>query len=978
MEEITFTKESSSFLLIESEAFEGVRKVGATVSEDFAPVFGKPLTVISSASDAALLKNAAAGTTLVVAATLGKSPLLNSLISTKKFDDSIFYTKEYHTSGETNGHLLREVYSFSIMANPFSELSGVKNILLIAGSDKRGTIYGMFHLSELLGVSPWTWWSEVHPVQKNIFTITSKENVVSKEPSVELRGFFINDEWPAFGQFAFEKFGGFNAKLYEQVFLLLLRLKGNYLWPAMWTSSFPLDGPGLADEELADCYGIVIGFSHHEPCLRASEEWDKVKGKDTPYGTAWDFHTNSKGLTNYWRDGLKRSGKFEHTITVGMRGERDSILMATATLQDNINTLKDIIITQNKLIAENVNSNLSKTRRVLAVYKEVETYFAGDAHTEGLKSWSGLDGITCMLCEDNYGNMRMLPEADQKERNGGWGMYYHFDYHGAPVSYEWMNSSSLIKTNEQMVRAYEHGIKKIWIVNVGDIVGNELPLSYFTDLAYDFEKYRSPKAAESYCAKWVAQNFGEQLDCSTQLATCTEILEGCSKLNSQRKNEALNENIYHPCNFHEAERMYDSADALCKKADTLLKAIPSSCRDSFIALVYYPCVAELNLVKMHTAASRNALFASQGSLYANELAAIVQSCIARDGELKELFYKAAGGKWNHLADSAHTGFRTWNDEDWRWPVIHTVTPIAKSKMIVSFSNSSECTNGGFWNGRKTLVNDELTNQNVDTISLDVSNGGSTPFKYSATSSAAWLSFATDNSTSAGSAVSSASDASSSASSATSSASCPPSAANGTVVTHTRIFITVDRSKFTGTQTAEVKVTGSFGNEAPVCAKLSIIADNTDRSSLPKGTYVESQQFVSIDATKSPRNKAAFTFAITDASPSAYTARLYLEPANPASLTDTLSYRVDVNNVQGEVRSSIPQKYATDSSCSDWSQAVLANRRIVEYPITVQQGMNTLTFVPLSEGVVLTNVVLFASDTPPAPSYLPPPESYHLR
>jgi hypothetical protein len=992
MDEITFTKKNSSFLLIEGEAFEGVRKVGAAVSEDFAQVFGKPLTVISSASEFSSLNKAATGSTLVVAATLGKSQLLTSLINTRKFDDSVFYIKEDSTSGGTTNRLLREVYSFSIISNPFSELPGIKNILLIAGSDKRGTIYGMFHLSELLGVSPWTWWSEVHPVQKSIFSITSKDNSVSKEPSVELRGFFINDEWPAFGQFAFEKFGGFNAKLYEQVFLLLLRLKGNYLWPAMWTSSFPLDGPGLADEELADCYGIVIGFSHHEPCLRASEEWDKVKGKDTPYGTAWDFHTNSEGLTNYWRDGLKRSGKFEHTITVGMRGERDSILMATATLQDNINTLKDIITTQNKLIAENVNSNLSKTRRVLAVYKEVETYFAGDAHTEGLKSWSGLDGITCMLCEDNYGNMRMLPEADQEERNGGWGMYYHFDYHGAPVSYEWMNSSSLVKTNEQMVRAYEHGIKKIWIVNVGDIVGNELPLSYFIDLAYDFEKYRSPHAAESYIAKWVAQNFGEQLDCSTQLATCTEILTGSIKLNSQRKNEALNEGIYHPCNFHEAERMYDTADALCKKADDLLEEIPFSCRDSFIALVYYPCVAELNLVKMHTAASRNALFASQGSLYANELADIVQSCIARDGELKELFYKAAGGKWNHLADSAHTGFRTWNDEDWRWPVIHTVTPIAKSKMIVSFSNSSECTNGGFWNGRKILVNDELTNQNVNTISLDVSNGGATPFKYSATSSATWLSFATDDNTSAGStasvasgasspassAASAASGASSPASSAVSSTSCPSSSASGTVVTHTRIFITVDRSKFTGTQTTEVQVTGSFGNEAPVCAKLSIIADSTDRSSLPKGTYVESQQFVSIDATKAPCGKATFTFVITDASPSAYTARLYLEPANPASLNDTLSYRVDVNNVQGEARSSIPQKYATDSSCSDWSQAVLANRRIVEYPITVQQGMNTLTFVPLSEGAVLKHAVLFASSTPPAPSYLPPPESYHLR
>ena len=960
MKQITLSKVNHSCLVIEQSAFEGVRKVGAAVASDFAAVFGSELTVSKTLQETGTDgKSLSADDTVILAATLGKSKLLDDLISANLFSADVFYTAD--SSAPEGKRLLREVYSFSIIEHPFNDMPGIKSILLIAGSDKRGTMYGMFHLSELLGVSPWTWWSEVHPAKKESFTLSEKDELVSKEPSVELRGFFINDEWPAFGNFVFEKFGGFNAKMYENVFILLLRLKANYLWPAMWTSSFPLDGPGLADEELADCYGIVIGFSHHEPCLRASEEWDKVKGENTPYGTAWDFHTNAEGLANYWRDSLKRSGKFEHTITVGMRGERDSILMATATLQDNINTLKNIITTQNKLIAENVNSDLSKTRRVLAVYKEVETYFAGDEKTEGLKSWSGLDGITCMLCEDNFGNLRMLPEADQKNRNGGWGMYYHFDYHGDPISFEWMNSSSLVKTNDQMVRAYEAGIRKIWIVNVGDIVGNELPLSYFTDLAYDIEKYRSPKAAVSYTEQWIAQNFGTYLN-NAQLATCTEIINGSIKMNSQRRNEALNETIYHACHFHEAERMLSFADGLCKKADALLKEIPSTCYDSFIALIYYPCVAELNLVKMHTAAARNALLASQGSLFANEYASIIQSCIARDAELKDIYYKAANGKWNHFADSAHTGFRTWNDEDWRWPVIHTVTPIAKPKMIVSFSNSDEYTNGGFWNGRRVLVNDELTNQNINTISVDVSNGGATPFNFTVTSSVEWLKFEVDN-MSSGTPTSTSNDTT--------------AALTGSVTTHTRIIVTVDRTKFTGTQTADVKVTGSFGNEAPVAAKLLIVADSSNYASLPKGTFIESQGFVSADASSVASNTFSCYIA-TQNTPLAYTARLYLKPANPASLADTLGYRVDVNGTTGETRSCISKQYSTSGGCKEWAQMVLDNKRVVECPVSVHEGVNTISFVPLSGGVVLTHLVLFPTDNAPATSYLPPPESYVVK
>ena len=214
-------------------------------------------------------------------------------------------------------------------------------LLVIVGSDKRGTIYGMFALSEYLGVTPLVYFGDAAPAKCAAPVLGQEMETVSKEPSVRFRGFFINDEWPCFGNWAMSHFGGVNADMYALVFEFLLRMKGNYLWPAMWASSFPLDGPGSANEELADMYGVVMGYSHHEPC---SEEWDKVRGEGTRYGNEWNFYTNEQGLLNYWEDSLKRSGKYENIITIGMRGERDSSMLGDkATVEENVNLLKDII-----------------------------------------------------------------------------------------------------------------------------------------------------------------------------------------------------------------------------------------------------------------------------------------------------------------------------------------------------------------------------------------------------------------------------------------------------------------------------------------------------------------------------------------------------------------------------------------------------------------------------------------------------------
>ena len=412
--------EAATFLL-EEECYSGVAKIAEKVCGDVELVTGiRPVTRRISKT---YLDEQKESEYVVLVGTVGKSSVLEKLNGRVPLD-------------KIRGK--RESFLFQIVDN------GTKATLVIAGSDKRGTIYGLFHLSEYMGVSPWVHFSDVLPEKRKKLTLTEKDNMISREPSVKYRGFFINDEWPAFGSWTFEHFGGFTEEMYDLIFETLLRLKGNYLWPAMWTSSFSLDGPGDAKARLADEYGIVMSNSHHEPCLRHSEEWDLVRGEDSVYGNEWNYVTNREGLLRYWRDGLQRNGKFENIITIGMRGERDSMMLGSdATLKQNIDLLKDIITEQRKLIAECINSDAPQ---MIALYKEVEAYFYGnEGMMDGLKDWDGLDGVTFMLCEDNFGNMRTLPTAELKNRKGGWGMYYHFDYHGGPISYEWVNSSYLPK-----------------------------------------------------------------------------------------------------------------------------------------------------------------------------------------------------------------------------------------------------------------------------------------------------------------------------------------------------------------------------------------------------------------------------------------------------------------------------------------------------------------------------------------------------
>ena len=317
-------------LLIETQAYEGIKRIGARVACDIGLVAGVEPALITA-------PNQCENDRVVIFATLGKSPFLEMLEASGRWSGAQIQGK-------------REVYQIQVVSAPFPQMPSVKEALVIAGSDKRGTIYGMFRLSELCGVSPLVYWGDVSPEKKDTVRVSVGDGILSKEPSVKYRGFFINDEWPAFGNWCMETFGGVNAKAYEEIFILLLRLKGNYLWPAMWDSVFSEEGPGLASAELADMYGVVMGTSHHEPLCRAGAEWQRIYQK---YGedNTWSFLSNKEAITEFWKDGILRNKPYENVITIGMRGESDSLLLPEdAGLADNVQVIKDAIVTQHALL----------------------------------------------------------------------------------------------------------------------------------------------------------------------------------------------------------------------------------------------------------------------------------------------------------------------------------------------------------------------------------------------------------------------------------------------------------------------------------------------------------------------------------------------------------------------------------------------------------------------------------------------------
>lgn len=569
----------------------------------------------------------------------GKSPLVIHKLSPANKNVIIIGTtgsaviKNLEQKQLVNLRDIRNKWETSRLVVTNNPLNAKGKAFVITGSDKRGTAYGVFELSKQIGVSPWYWWADV-PVKKRDMIYVKNGTYTYGSPSVKYRGIFINDEAPAFSGWTKEKFGGVNHLVYEKIFELLLRLKGNYLWPAMWGNAFNDDD--TLNPVLANKWGIVMGTSHHEPMLRAQQEWKR-------YGRGeWNYEKNAAVLDSFWRKGIQNMDSHESIVTIGMRGDGDMPM----TQGTAISLLERIVSNQRKIIEEVTHKPASATPQLWALYKEVQDYYD--------KGMRVPDDVTLLLCDDNWGNIRRLPKLTDKPRGGGYGIYYHFDYVGGPRNYKWINTNNISRVWEQMHLAYSHGVDKIWIVNVGDLKPMEFPISFFLDYAYDTKKWNQDNLLKYY-PTWAAEQFGGNY--AKQIG---EVLQKYSKYISRRKPELLDASTYSLQNYNEAERVLSEWKLLLAEAEAINAKLSPAYKDAYFQLILHPVKAAANLHEMYYAVAKNKVLAAANQIEANKWADLAKKYYITDSLLSVQYNKEiANGKWNHMMDQTHIGYTYW-------------------------------------------------------------------------------------------------------------------------------------------------------------------------------------------------------------------------------------------------------------------------------------------------------------------------------
>jgi len=921
------SEKKSATLLISDSDFPGVLRAAKNLQTDIEKVTGtKPLLTTS---------NSTKEREVVIIGTLGKSPLIDQLVKKKKLDVS----------------RIQEKWESSITQVVEKPMKGIARALVIVGSDKRGTIFGIYELSNQIGVSPWYWWADVPPKKNNNLFITTGQHLLG-EPAVKYRGIFLNDEEPALGRWAVEKYGGFNHECYETIFELILRLKGNYLWPAMWWASFNTDDP--LNQKLADEYGIVMSTTHHEPMMRAHADWKAFKGK----AGAWNYETNEATLKKFWREGIERMGNYESIISMGMRGDGDMAM----TEDTNIALLERIVKDQREIISDVTKKPLNEVPQLWALYKEVQDYYD--------KGMRVPDDVTLLLCDDNWGNNRKFPKLDDKPRPGGYGIYYHFDYVGDPRNYKWLNTNQISRTWEQMHMAYEYGVDRIWIVNVGDLKPMEFPISFFLDYAWDPKKWTTENI-DDYTRQWAEKQFG-----SEHAAAIANILTQYTRFNSRRKHELLSPETYSLINYREAETVTTEFEKLAAEAERIYALMPAEYKDAYYQLVLHPTKASANLNSLYYAVARNRMYASQGRAETNSLAEEAKQLFKKDSLLSHYYNKEmAGGKWNHMMDQTHISYTYWQQplKD-VLPEVKTITLPAAAEMGVAVEGYTH------WESavveRTPLNKVEYPVLQYDCINqqsqyIEIFNRGQTPFNFTIEPSNEWITL---------------------------------SHRNGTIEKQQRVYVSIDWANAPiGEHDASIVVRDASGKNV----KVAIAINNLSATAQQAATgFIENNYVVSMEAEHFTRAvntndiqwkvipeigrtlSGVTTFPVTaksqtpgNASPHlAYDIHVFEagEVSIQAYIAPTLTY----NNAQGlHYGISIDDEpvqivdLGVVVSTPAWGKIVANNINLKTSKHTIKTpGKHTVKFWMVDSGVVLQKLVVSRGEL--KPSYLGPPESFH--
>ena len=577
--------------------WQGVKWAVENLSEDFARVTGRRAPITGRP----------AGATIIIG-TIGREGFIEEYLSPEDLSSLQGAREKYILKASGDGKVI------------------------IAGSDKRGTTYGIYALSAAIGVSPWYWWADVPSVHRDRIYILNG-SYTEGEPKVYYRGIFLNDEAPALTGWVNENTDGYKSGFYRRVFELLLRLKGNFLWPAMWDAAFYDDDP--LNMYYADEMGIIMGTSHHEPCARAQKEWHR-------YGSGlWDYNKNRRELMDFWRGGIERMKDTEDVVTIGMRGDGD-MAMEEGT---NIALLERIIRDQRRMIADVTGKPASETPQVWALYKEVQDYYD--------KGMRVPDDVTLLLCDDNWGNVRKLPAMDDAPRSGGYGMYYHFDYVGGPRNYKWLNCNQVERVWEQMNLCYEYGVRKLWVVNVGDLKPMEYPIQFFLDMAWDPEAI-TPETIFDHTLKFAEDQFP-----GSDSREIAEILSLYGKYARRVTPELLNARTY-TFDYGEWPKVLDEWNRLELRALRVLQSLDPKWEDAYYELVLFPIQAIQNVYEMYYSVAMNQKATTPQDI--NYWADRTETLYERDSLLCAFYnHELANGKWNHMMDQTHIGYRIWQE-----------------------------------------------------------------------------------------------------------------------------------------------------------------------------------------------------------------------------------------------------------------------------------------------------------------------------
>ena len=591
---------------------KGVSYAAHALLKDIKSVSGATATLTS---DAGFLKKADTARPAILVGTIGHSAAIDQLVKQKRINGNLLKGK-------------REKFIITL----------IDGQLVIAGSDRRGTIYGIYELSQQMGVSPWHDWADV-PVEHHDSIFVNKGIYTDGEPAVRYRGIFLNDEAPCLTSWVKNTYGtGYgDHRFYQRVFELVLRLRGNMMWPAMWGWAFYADDP--ENEKTADEMGVVMSTSHHEPMARNHQEYARNRKGWGP----WNYQKNKANLQKFFREGIERMKGTEQIVTIGMRGDGDEAMSAEADTKLMTNIIND----QRKIIADVTGKKASETPQVWALYKEVLDYY-----DKGMKV---PDDVTLLLCDDNWGNVRRVPNAQERKHKGGWGLYYHVDYVGAPRNSKMLNCTPVQNPWEQLTLAYENGIDRLWILNVGDLKPMEYPISQFMDIAWNPHKY-AVNQITNHTRDWCAQQFGEE-----QADEAARLLNLICKYNGRCTPEMLDKNTYSLENgeWQEVVNQY-----LKIEADALRQynSLPAAYHDAYRQIILFPIEVMSNLHQMYFAQAMNNQLYEQGNPKANIWADECENHFKRDSLIcDEYNHKMAGGKWNGMMTQKHIGYTSWND-----------------------------------------------------------------------------------------------------------------------------------------------------------------------------------------------------------------------------------------------------------------------------------------------------------------------------